>query len=335
MSWDNEMIKAPYNPLQFDASLFDPSLIDAETRSLNAAIIGKINAAADQWSLPVAEVRRLRALGLGAFPAPVYSPRARTITIDGPDRPLILRVIEPRAQDGSAILPRGAFMHIHGGGWTFGTADGQDIRLERLADRLGIAVVSVEYRLSPEHPYPAAPDDCEAAALWFAREGAYIFGTDCLFIGGESAGAHLSVITMLRLRDKHNLKPFRAALLTSGCYDLALTPSACHWGEVKLVLNTQDIKKFVANFIGDANPENPDISPLYADLRDLPPAHLLVGTCDALVDDTLFMHGRWIAAGNEAELAIWRGGAHVFVAFPGSLADKALRRAEEFLARFL
>lgn len=329
------MTNFSYDPLQLDVSFFDPSLIDSETRSLNAAIVEKINATADQWSLPPAEVRRMRALGLGAFPAPVYSPRARIIAIDGPSGPLLLRVIEPQAQDGSAVLPRGVLLHFHGGGWTFGTADGQDIRLERFADRLGIVTVSVEYRLAPENPYPAAPDDCEAAALWLVREGINLFGTDCLFIGGESAGAHLSAVTMLRLRDKHNLQPFRAALLTAGCYDLGLTPSARHWGEEKLVLNTLDLKHFIANFIGNRDPEVPDISPLYADLSNLPPVHFLVGTRDALLDDTLFMYGRWLAAGNVADLAVWRGGAHVFIAFPGSLADKALTRAEEFLGRFI
>ena len=88
--------------------------------------------------------------------------------------------------------PRGVYLHIHGGGWTWGTADEQDPWLDRLAERCGLAVVSVEYRLAPENPYPAAPDDCEAAALWLIREAESRFGTSRLFIGGESAGAHLS-----------------------------------------------------------------------------------------------------------------------------------------------
>lgn len=324
-----------YDPSVLDASLFDATLIDAETRSINTAIVERLNAVADQWSQPAPEVRAARAAGLGAFPAPVLSPRARSIEIDGPGGKIPLRVFEPQDDQGAPTVPRGAFLHIHGGGWTFGSADGQDPRLERLADRLGLVVISVEYRLSPENPYPAGPDDCEAAALWLAREGAAFFGVDKLFIGGESAGSHLSLVTLLRLRDRHALSPFRAALLHAGCYDLRLTPSARRWGEEKLVLNTRDIEKFVESFIGDADPSPADISPLNADLRDLPPVHLSVGTRDPLVDDTLFLHARWIAAGNQAELAVWRGGAHVFIGFGGGLAEKALSRAETFVSRFL
>lgn len=328
-------VTADYNPSVLDASLFNPALIDAETRAINAEIVARINAAADQWSVPPEKVRAARAAGLGAFPAPVLSPRARTIEIDGPAGKVPLRVFEPRNDDGAPVPPRGAFLHIHGGGWTFGTADGQDPRLERLADRLGLVVLSVEYRLAPENPYPAGPDDCEAAALWLVREGAVLFDVDKLFIGGESGGAHLSLVTLLRLRDRHDLMPFSAALLHAGCYDLGLTPSVRRWGDEKLVLNTRDIEKFVESFIGDRDPSPADISPLNADLRALPPVHLSVGTRDPLVDDTLFLHARWIAAGNRAELAIWPGGAHVFIAFGGTLAEQALTRAEAFVERFL
>ncbi|MGV6873038.1 alpha/beta hydrolase [Pseudochelatococcus sp. B33] len=326
---------AAYDPSVLDASLFDQALIDADTLAINTAIVERINAVADQWSLPPAEVRAARAAGLGAFPAPVLSPRARTLDIDGPGGKVPLRVFEPVDGEGAPVAPRGAFLHLHGGGWTFGTADGQDPRLERLADRLGLVVISVEYRLAPEDPYPAGPDDCEAAALWLVREGARSFNVDKLFIGGESAGAHLSLVTLLRLRDKHGLDPFHAALLHAGCYDLRLTPSVRQWGEEKLVLNTRDIEKFVESFVGEADPSPADISPLAADLRGLPPAHLSVGTRDPLVDDTLFLHARWIAAGNQADLAVWPGGAHVFIAFGGGLAEKALSRAEAFLDGFL
>ncbi len=100
-----------------------------------------------------------------------------------------------------------------------------DLKLETMADRLEIATVSVEYRLAPEHPYPAGPDDCEAAALWLVENAAARFGTDLLMIGGESAGAHLCVVTLLRMRDRHGYSGFVAANLTYGMYDLAMTPS--------------------------------------------------------------------------------------------------------------
>jgi acetyl esterase/lipase len=99
-----------------------------------------------------------------------------------------LRVISP-------AQPRGIYLHLHGGGWVLGGADMQDPMAERVADNTGQAVVAVEYRLAPEHPYPAGPDDCEEAAVWLVQNGKKEFGTDALTIGGESAGWHLTAAT--------------------------------------------------------------------------------------------------------------------------------------------
>ena len=87
----------------------------------------------------------------------------------------------------------------------------QDPMLERIADNTGQAVVAVEYRLAPEHPYPAGPDDCEAAAAWLVQNGKKEFGTGVLTIGGESAGGHLTAVTILRMRNRHGYTGFRGA----------------------------------------------------------------------------------------------------------------------------
>jgi len=307
-----------------DQALFDPAAVSDEIRAQNAEIVAKLSALPDPTSVPPAVVRERRRQGLGPFPLLPLSPRAQTIAIDGPAGPIPLRIIAPDN-------PRGVYFHIHGGGWTWGTADEQDPWLDRLAERCGLAVVSVEYRLAPENPYPAAPDDCEAAALWAVREAEGRFGTSRLFIGGESAGAHLSAVTILRLRDKHGLRPFRGANLFAGCYDLNLTPSVRHWGSERLILNTNDIRVFAENFCGSADRDDPDVSPLFADLKGLPPALFSVGTRDMLVDDTLFMSGRWAAAGNQTDLAIWPGGCHVFTRFESVLSEQALSRIDAFV----
>lgn len=312
-----------------DPALFDPAAVDPETRALNEDILRKLSALPDQWSVPPAVVRERRRQGLGPFPLAPKSPRARTVSIDGPRGPIALRIVAPDE-------PKGAYLHIHGGGWVLGGADLQDDRLEWLATRCGLAVVSVDYGLAPEDPYPAGPDDCEAAALWLVRHAGPEFGTDRLAIGGESAGAHLSVVTLLRLRDRHGLTPFHAANLEAGCYDLAQTPSVRRWGEEKLILNTRDIALFAQMYLrltGDVR--HPDVSPIHAGLAGLPPALFSVGTRDPLLDDSLFMASRWLAAGNTTELAVWPGGAHVFTAFPCGLADKALGRMQAFLASAL
>lgn len=148
-----------------------------------------------------------------------------------------------------------------------------------------------------------------------------------------SAGAHLAAVTLIRLRDRHGLQPFAGANLVSGAFDLRFSPSARNWGDRLLVLNTPILKFFADNFVPDERRADPDVSRLLADLSGLPPALFTVGTEDPLLDDTLFMFDRWVAAGNPAELAIYPGGAHGFDGFPVALAGTALERMYAFLNR--
>ena len=105
------------------------------------------------------------------------------------------------------------------------------------------------------------------------------------------------------------------------------------WGERNLVLSTPIIELFSDCFVPPAEARaTPDVSPLYADLRGLPPALFSVGTLDPLLDDSLFMAARWRAAGNAAELAVYPGGMHAFNAFPMRLAESANRRCQAFVA---
>ncbi|MEJ8570986.1 alpha/beta hydrolase [Microbaculum marinum] len=308
------------------ADVFREDAISAETAAINADVVRTLDAAPDQWSFPPAERRERRRAGLGPFPLAPRSDRAETIEIEGAYGPIPLRIIAPDS-------PAGVYLHIHGGGWTIGAADEQDPRLERIAANCNLAVVSVEYRLAPEYPYPHAPDECEAAALWLVRTAGERFGSERFAIGGESAGAHLALVTMLRLRDRHNLRPFSAANLVAGCFDLRLTPSAANWGDERLVLNTRDMQKFIECFLQNGEPlEDPDISPIFADLAGLPPALITVGTRDPLLDDSLFLAARWAAAGNDTELAVYPGGAHVFMAYSGALAEESLARMDGFLS---
>jgi len=179
----------------------DPDTLLAETRAFNVELEQRLATMPPVYAVPVEETRRARREGRGIFPAPVYVPEARDVEIDGPAGPISLRIIAPECE------ARGAFLHIHGGGWTLGESDGQDVRLQRLARDTGLTVVSVNYRLAPEHPYPAGPDDCEAAALWLlAAEGVAAVGAGGpRAIGGDSAGGQLTAVTLLRLRDRHGI----------------------------------------------------------------------------------------------------------------------------------
>jgi acetyl esterase len=131
----------------FDPALFQNAAIDPDTAKLNAQMIRLLTGEPEWWIAGAAAMRAARRRGEGPFPAPVMSSRARTMTIAGKDgNEILLRVIA-RAQ------PRGIYLHLHGGGWVLGGADMQDPMLERIADNTGQAVVGVEYRLAPEHPY--------------------------------------------------------------------------------------------------------------------------------------------------------------------------------------
>ena len=306
--------------------LFRPEAIAEDTAKLNEEMVALMTPLPNWWNVGAEATREARRQGRGPFPAPVLSPRARTIAITGRDgNEIPLRVIAP-------VRPRGVYLHIHGGGWVLGAANQQDPMLEHIADTTGLAVVSVEYRLAPEHPYPAGPDDCEAAAAWLVKHAPTEFGSDVLTIGGESAGGHLSAVTVLRMRDRYSYTGFRGANLVYGVYDLGMTPSQLAFGNRRLVLRTIDMQQFYNAFLPTITDRQvPDISPLYADLKGLCPALFSVGTQDALLDDTLFMHARWVAAGNATELAIYRGGAHGFTLFPNRLADESAARSEAFL----
>ena len=271
-------------------------------------------------------VRAARKEGKGPFGPLVVVPDAKQLSIRGRAGELSLRVIRPPGE------AKGVYLHIHGGGWTLGSADGQDPALLALAKATGLVAVSVEYRLAPEHPYPAGADDCEDAAAWLISAGAKALDAPARFaIGGESAGAHLAAVTLLRLKSR----AFYAANLVYGAYDMSSTPSVRSWGDRNLVLSGPIIGYFNEAFLPKLSPEQrrePAISPLYADLAGMPPALFTVGQLDPLLDDTLFMEARWRAAGNSSTLRVWPHAVHGFNMFPIELAKLSNKDQFEFLA---
>jgi acetyl esterase len=319
-NWDGK------NPL--DPALFKPGAISPEILGFNEMLAELTASLPKWWEMGAQAYRDLRAQGGGPFPIGPKSERARTLAIDGKGAHKVgLRVIAPDR-------PSGVYLHIHGGGMVLGAFDLQDQLLERIVQNTNLACASVEYRLAPENPYPAAWDDCESAAAWLVKNAEAEFGTNVIAIGGESAGATLSAATVLRMRDRHGYIGFRAANLLYGAYDSSMTPSQKLLGARALLIGTIEIQKFAEAYVREGTDRrNPDLSPLYADLTGLPPALFTIGTCDPLLDDSLFMYSRWIAAGNEGELAIYPGGAHAFNAFPLAMAAEANARCDAFLKR--
>jgi len=245
-----------------------------------------------------------------------------------------VRTVECVARSGQTKVPvrvtspstggsRATYLDIHGGGFYLGSAIRSDARNARLADRLGVTVVSVEYRLAPEHPWPAAPDDCETAALWVIDEGPRRFGTNRMLIGGASAGATLAMTTLLRLRDQNRVHPVVGAMLQFGGYDLSgQSPGGRMYAD----------EWFIQAYAGHVpDRTDPDVSPLFGDLRGLPSTLLLVGTLDPLLEDSLAMAARLSAAGNDVDLRVFPESMHGFTSHATPMAAAALDGVETWL----
>ncbi|MEM9048614.1 MAG: alpha/beta hydrolase fold domain-containing protein [Pseudomonadota bacterium] len=305
--------------LKLDPRLMTPSAVDPETAAFNDRLEEQLAALPAQHELPVETTRRARAEGRGIFP--LTGPAAGS-GWDAPDGVVPLRISLPVG------APRGVYLHVHGGGWTFNRPDYYDLPNQRIARDTGLVVASVQYRLAPEHAWPAPLEDVLAGLervrkLWPGLPVA---------LGGESAGGHLSAAALAFLRRAGALQGLVGAVLNYGIYDLRMTASMANWGGRKLVLNTPVVAWFLDNLIPDpAMRTDPVASPLLSDLTGMPPALFQVGTLDPLLDDTLQLAARWAGAGAHAELALWPGGVHAFDAFDLAIAEGFRARQSAFL----
>jgi acetyl esterase len=240
--------------------------------------------------------------------------------IRGPAGNLALRIFKPDTI-------RAVVLEIHGGGWALGTAAGDDIQNDNMARTCNVAVVSLDYRLAPENAFPACINDCKAAAKWLVNNAMKEFGTDKLFISGWSAGGHLSAVTALYIRDSlHAIDKVRGVNLIYGCFDLSRTPSSRMVTDSTLLVtkkNINDSWELAFHRWSKEQLRNPHYSPLYADLKNLPPALFTIGTADPLIDDTYFMEARWRLAGNKTYLATYPESPHGFNLLPSQMARAA------------
>ena len=248
--------------------------------------------------------------------------------ITGPAGNLALRIFKPE-------IIRAVVLEIHGGGWSLGTAANDDFQNDNMARTCKVVVVSVDYRLAPENLFPACINDCKAAAKWLVNNAMKEFGTDKLFISGASAGAHLSAVTTLYIRDSlHAIDKVRGVNLIYGCFDLSRTPSCSMATDSTLLLNKKyldDTYELVFHGWSKEQLRNPQYSPLYADLKNLPPALFTIGTADPLIDDTYFMEARWRLAGNKTFLAVYPESSHGFNFFPSQMTRVANEKMFEWI----
>jgi acetyl esterase len=227
--------------------------------------------------------------------------------IAGPKRAIRVRLYDP-----GLGRPAPCLIYLHGGGWVIGSLDTHDGVCRRLALAGDFLVASVDYRLAPEHKFPAGLEDCVAAVRWIADHGAD-WGIEAgrLAIGGDSAGANLALATLLSLRDA-GTAPLRGGVLIYGAYAAdADTPSRRAYGDGSYIISNDDMRWFWGHYLnGEADKRNPLAAPLLADLRELPP--LLVTACafDPLLDDSERLVARLKEAGATHRYALWPGVTH-------------------------
>jgi acetyl esterase len=244
------------------------------------------------------------------------------LSADGPHGAIPLRLYRPtRRSDDPAPLP--VLVYFHGGGWTIGDLDTHDVLCRQLANASGCALVSVDYRMGPEHRFPAAVDDSLAATYWVRRHAAEL-GVDParLAVGGDSAGGNLAAAVALLARDAGDL-PIVWQLLIYPATDMRCGhPSHAANGQGYL-LETPTILYYRGNYIEEAHWLDWRASPLLChDLTRLPPALVLTAGFDPLRDEGLAYANALVAAGNRTTYLCFERQIHGFITM-GKVLDEA------------
>lgn len=296
----------------------------AEARAVSEAMMSGMRAGAAGLPDPVDRTAFTAATRAMVSAMYVTSPAGSDMVLAG----VPCRVFRPRG--GS----QGTYLHFHGGAMTVGSPLMNDVANAALAEALGVRVVSVDYRLAPEHPYPAALDDCLAVARWLVADE-----TGPIAVGGESAGAYFAVGTLLRARDELGAAGrFTGANLVYGIYDLSGTPTfrGARPSDAPDMLSPGIIDSVLGDYLPGRSREDsrdPLVSPLFADLRAMPRALFTAGYADHLLDDTLFMEARWRAFGAGSKLAVYPDCGHGFLDQPTELSKRATQTMYAFLSR--
>ncbi len=317
---------------------FDPARLAPDVRELLASIAASGAPALE--SLPIGQRRdAYRQIGATLGGEPVRMGAVRELQAQGPAGPIPLRLYVPE-EAGTAL--HAATVYVHGGGWTMGDLDSHDAVCRRLARASQCAVVAVDYRLAPEHPAPAGPEDVLAAIRWLVQNAAAL-GLDAarIAVAGDSAGGSMSAVACQRLPREVPAVSLRAQVLFYPATDL--TPAAQQFpsrrenGAVP-PLTLELMHALTSPFIAGFDTADTRLSPLREpDLRGLAPALIVTAQCDALRDDGRFYCEALRAAQVPVDYVEVPGMVHGFIEMAGVLpaAVYAIERAGEFLRHHL
>ena len=277
------------------------------------------------YDLPPLQARSAYEAGAGVLEVPrpqlARVEDLRIPTRDGESIPA--RLVAPSTERGLPVL-----LYFHGGGFTIGSIASHDTLCRTLAQLAGCAVLSVGYRLAPEHRFPTAVNDAWDAALWLAREGRAIgLDTSRISIGGDSAGGTLATVCATLARDA-GVEIRLQLLFYPGCAGRPQAPSHARYHE-GLVLEQAHIEYFFGQYIDDADRDDWRFAPLNtADPEGVAPAWFGLAECDPLVDDGLHYADKLRAAGVAVDLEIYRGVTHEFIKMGRALPEARQAHAD-------
>ena len=281
---------------------------------------------------PGVNVEKARALTAKRLWSPRVPGGWRLRELYGPDdRPLRGEWLEPSGQT-AAVDAGPVVLYCHGGGYYFCSPQTHRSIVFGLATRARAPVFSLDYRLAPEHRFPAALDDATAAYRQLIADG---HAPESIVIAGDSAGGGLALATLVALRDAGDPMP-AGGLLFSPWTDLAATGASIRSNDgLDPMFSGTAIAPAAKIYLGDTPATHPHASPVYADLRGLPPLFIMAGSTEVLLDDSQRVADNARAAGVDCKLEVWKKMPHVWPIFTPFIpeANRALDRSAAFVRR--
>ena len=228
-------------------------------------------------------------------------------------------------------------LYMHGGSWISGSPAGYRAFLSRISQAAGAVVLAVDYRLAPEHKFPAALEDCTQAYQWMRQNGPNGSApVESAFLMGDSAGGNLALATLLKAKDLNLPLPEAVVAISPATDFTGGSPSLASRAPVDPIINPAILPALVPVYLGEnTDPTNPYASPLFGDYSGMPPILLQVGDSEVLLDDSTRLADHASAQGCDVTLEVWDGMPHVFQGFAPYLpqAVDAIVKIGEFIRK--
>ena len=252
----------------------------------------------------------------------------------GTGKDILIREVEFQDMTGEwvsvnrAHMKKYVILYCHGGGYSTGSSMYARTLTTKLAASTSMDVLSFDYRLAPEHPYPAATEDAMKAWDYLMLLG---YGARDVIVAGDSAGGNMALSLVLKLKSQNRLLP-RGLVLMSPWTDLTSSGKThITRAEVDPVLNEEYLKSMIENYAPEQPLDDPLISPLFGEFEGFPPTYIQVGDNEVLLSDATMLHKKMIQANVSVKLDVFKGMWHVFQMSPLKTAYDAMEKNAEFI----